>query len=49
MTTKRQDSKIAAKTCWAISSRLFHNKKIPAILPVLVICKHGEKIRTGIM
>ena len=36
MTKKLQDPKTAAKTCWAILSRLLHKKKIPAIPPLFV-------------
>ena len=36
MTTKLQDPKTAAKTYWAILSRLIYNKKIPAIPSLLV-------------
>ena len=36
MTTKLQDPKTAAKTCWAILSRLLCKKIIPAIPPLFV-------------
>ena len=37
MTTKLQDPKTAAKTCWAVLSRLLYKKKIPAIIPPLFV------------
>ena len=36
MTTKLQDPETAAKTHWAILSRLLYKKKIPAIPPLFV-------------
>ena len=36
MTTKLQDPKTVAKTCWAILSRLLYKNKIPVILPLFV-------------
>ena len=36
MTTKLQDPKTAAKTYWAILSRLLYNKRIPSIPPLFV-------------
>ena len=44
MTTKLQNPKTAAKTYWGILSRLLHNKKIPAIPPLLVNDKFASDI-----
>ena len=36
MTSKLADSHTAPKTCWTLLNCLLHNKKIPAIPPLLV-------------
>ena len=36
MTNKLNDPKTAPKTYWSILSRFLHNKKIPAIPPLLI-------------
>ena len=43
-TDKLQNLSTALSTCWAILSRLLHNKKIPAIPPLLVDGKIFKQI-----